>query len=51
MHLVYVARQLEVVVVSGEGGAGQAEKMTIRNKKRRSHTIGSLQRTISSSLR
>lgn len=47
MHLVYVARQLEVVVVSG--GAGR--EMMIRNNRRGSHTSGSLQRTISSSLR
>lgn len=51
MHLVYVARQLEVGVVLGERGRAGRENYDMQQEKRESHTIGSLQRTISSSPR
>lgn len=52
MHLVYVARQLRKWVWSRESRAGQAEKNDdIQQERRKRHTIGSLQRIISSSPR
>lgn len=51
MHLVYVARQLEVGVVSRERGRASRENYDMQQERRKSHTIGSLQRTISSSPR
>lgn len=51
MHLVYVATQLEVGVVSGEQGGAGRENDDMQQERRKSHTIGSLQRTISSSPR
>lgn len=51
MHLVYLARQLDVGVVSGvQGRAGRKNEDT-QQERRTSHTFGSLQRTISSSPR
>lgn len=51
MHLVYVARQLKVSVVTGEQGGAGRENEDKHQERRKSHTIGSLQRTISSSPR
>lgn len=51
MHLVYVATQLEVGVVSGERGGAGRENDDMQQEKRKSHSIGSLQRTISNSPR
>lgn len=51
MHLVYVPRQLRVGVVTGEQGGTGRENEDIQQERRKSHTIGSLQRTISSSPR
>lgn len=50
MHLVYVA-QLNVGVVSGEEGKAGRENKDMQEERTKSHTIGSLQRTISSSPR
>lgn len=51
MHLVYVARQLNVGVIMGEQGRAGRENEDTQQERRKSHTIGSLQRTISSSPR
>ena len=50
MNLVYVARQLDVGVVSREQGGAGRENDT-QQDRRKNHTVGSLQRTISSSPR
>jgi len=53
MHLAFVTRLREVVVVLGlQGRAGQAEKqMRICSKREKNQAMGSLHRTISSSVR
>lgn len=51
MHLVYVARQRIVGVAMGEQGGAGRENKDVQQERRKSHTIGSLQRTISSSPR